>query len=432
VSTRYAIYYAPAPDSRWWQFGSRWLGRDAASGRSRAQFQVPGISAEELRELTADVRRYGFHATLKPPFVLSEQSRREELYACVEALAAGQRPIPLGRLGLRKLGGFLALMPEQQSTQLQALAIDCVEQLDAFRAQAGEDELRRRRHAGLSPRQDELLLRWGYPYVMEQWRFHMTLTGPVAGARREALMRWLEVKLHELDEEQLQVDALCIFEQSAPGAAFCLSRRYALRGAGTGCSGGTRGRLLYVVGPSGAGKDSLIAYARARLSSRPMAFARRYITRPARDARDDGEQHHPVSQAEFDALLRHGKLALHWRSHGLAYGVGTEIDQWMEQGLDVVVNGSREYLAQARLRYPDLALIWIDAPEQTLRDRLQGRAREDAADAQERLLRAARYAPPADAIVIVNDGLLHEAGARLSEVLLASANRPESAGDSTG
>lgn len=432
MSTRYAIYYAPAQDSRWWEFGSRWLGRDAASDEPRPQFRVPGIRAEELRELTADARRYGFHATLKPPFVLSEPSRREELYACVEALAAAQRPFPLGRLGLRKLGGFLALMPEQESTQLQGLAIDCVEQLDAFRAQAGEDELRRRRQAGLSPRQDELLLRWGYPYVLEQWRFHMTLTGPVADVKRDALMHWLEVKLRELAQEPLQVDALCLFEQSSPGAAFRLSRRYAFGGEGAGCSGGTRGRLLYVVGPSGAGKDSLIAHARARLSSQPLVFARRYITRPARDARDEAEQHYPVSQDEFDAMLRQGKFALHWRSHGLAYGIGSEIDYWMEQGLDVVVNGSREYLGQARLLYPDLALIWIDAPEQTLRARLQGRAREDAADAEERLRRAARYAPPPDAMVIVNDGLLHEAGARLGEVLLGCANRPESAGVSTG
>ena len=406
VTARYAIYYAPAANSRWWQFGSRWLGRDAVSGESLPQFEVPGMPAEALREVTAEPSRYGFHATLKPPFALPEGADPQDLYQLVKSLARQQRPFPLGIPRLRTLGNFLALAPDPEPAELAVLAADCVGQLDMFRATPAEGELARRRAAGLSSRQDELLSRWGYPYVMEEWRFHMTLTGKLPVDRRRVLEPWLEMRLRELQLEPLMVDALCVFEQAAPEAVFRLTQRFTF-GAG-------RGRLVYVVGASGSGKDSLINHARASLAGLPVAFARRHITR---DSDAGGENHHALSRDEFEARSARGVYALHWRSHGHCYGVGTEIDDWLAQGLTVVVNGSREYLGQAREIYPDLTLVWVSASDETLRARLAGRGREDDAAIEHRLRRATHYAPAADAILISNDGALETAGERLVQVL---------------
>jgi len=406
MTARHAIYYAPAANSRWWQFGSRWLGRDAVSGEPLPQFEVPGMPAEVLREVTAEPRRYGFHATLKPPFALPEGANSQDLYQVVKALAKQQRPFSLGIPRLRTLGSFLALAPDPEPAELAVLAAECVGQLDIFRATPAAGELARRRAAGLSPRQDELLSRWGYPYVMEEWRFHMTLTGKLSADRRRVLEPWLEMRLGELQAEPLMVDALCVFEQAAPEAAFRLTQRFAF-GAG-------RGRLVYVVGASGAGKDSLINHARAGLVGRPVVFARRHITR---DSDAGGEDHHALSRDEFEARSARGVYALHWRSHGHCYGVGAEIDHWLAQGLTVVVNGSREYLGRAREIYPDLTLVWISASDETLRARLAGRGREDDAAIEHRLRRATHYAPPADAILISNDGALETAGERLVQVL---------------
>ena len=424
MTARYAIYYAPAANSRWWQFGSRWLGRDAVSGEPLPQFEVPGMQAEAMREATAEPRRYGFHATLKPPFALPEGADPHDLYQLVKALAKQQQPFPLGLPRLRTLGGFLALAPDPEPAELAVLAADCVGQLDMFRAAPAAGELAHRRAVGLSPRQDELLSRWGYPYVMEEWRFHMTLTGRLPADRRRVLVPWLEMRLRELQHEPLVVDALCVFEQAAPEAAFRLTQRFAF-GAG-------RGRLVYVVGASGSGKDSLINHARAGLAGRPVAFARRHITR---DAAAGGEDHYSLSRDEFEVRSSRGAFALQWRSNGHCYGIGTEIDHWLAQGMTVVVNGSREYLDRAREIYPDLTVVWISASAETLRVRLSARGREDAEAVEQRLRRAAQYAPPPEAILIANDGALGAAGDTLvgvlSEMSAGAPARPRRAATGT-
>ena len=118
-----------------------------------------------------------------------------------------------------------------------------------------------------------------------------------------------------------------------------------------------QGKLIYVVGPSGAGKDALLDYARAHLPpGATVKFARRWITRPA-DA--GGEAHHAITTAEFDAMLAAGRFALHWRAHGNGYGIGTEIDDWLRDGNTVVVSGSRENARQARTLYPNLSVIEV-------------------------------------------------------------------------
>lgn len=145
-------------------------------------------------------------------------------------------------------------------------------------------------------------------------------------------------------------------------------------------------RLIYVVGASGSGKDSLMSYARNRLANESqVVFAHRYITRSA-DA--GGENHVALTQEEFDSRRRAGLMAMHWESHGHAYGLGIEVNQWLAKGITVVVNGSREYLETAAQRYPELVPVWVEVSPEVLRARLQARGREGAEEIEKRLARA--------------------------------------------
>ena len=177
------------------------------------------------------------------------------------------------------------------------------------------------------------------------------------------------------------------------------------------------GRLIYVAGASGAGKDCLIRYAREALGeAERVVFAHRYITRPAELG---GENHVALTESEFVLRKRHGLFAMDWESHGFRYGIGVEIDAWLAEGLSVVVNGSRGYIATARQRYPDLKLVWVNAGTELLAARLRTRGRESASQIAARLQRNSRLGvePPADALHIENDGALETAGGRLLALL---------------
>lgn len=176
------------------------------------------------------------------------------------------------------------------------------------------------------------------------------------------------------------------------------------------------GRLLYVIGPSGSGKDSLLRYAREKLAGDPcVVFAHRYITRPF-DA--GGENHIALTDEEFDARVAGGLFAMHWASHGCRYGIGREINLWLAKGCSVVMNGSRAYLAHARQHYPELVPVSIEVSREMLESRLRARGREGEAEIAERLARAAAYMPPPDAVIIRNDGSLEDAGTRLTQLIV--------------
>lgn len=184
-----------------------------------------------------------------------------------------------------------------------------------------------------------------------------------------------------------------------------------------------KARLIYVVGPSGSGKDSLLRYARERLAEEPgVVFAHRYITRAA-DA--GGENHVALAPAEFASRERNRLFALAWHSHGHAYGIGIEINQWLAKGATVVVNGSREVLAEASRRFPELLAVSIAAPAEVLRERLLARGREDAASIEQRLERHRRMQKPSPSgHVITNDGPLERAGEALVALLREHAGQP--------
>jgi hypothetical protein len=168
---RLAVYFSPAPDRALAGFGRTWLGRDAERGVSIAQPRLAGIDAGRLAAITAEPRRYGFHATLKPPFALAPGATRDAIGAATAALAGAWTSFQAPPLRLRAFAGFLALVPASASPLLDALAADCVRHLDPFRAPLTEADRARRRLAMLTERQRLNLEKWGYPWVMEEaWR----------------------------------------------------------------------------------------------------------------------------------------------------------------------------------------------------------------------------------------------------------------------
>lgn len=149
------------------------------------------------------------------------------------------------------------------------------------------------------------------------------------------------------------------------------------------------GVLLYVIGASGSGKDSLIQHARFKLAQDAnVVFAHRYITRPP-DA--GGENHVALSEDEFESRVMQKLFPLHWHSHGLRYGIGCELNHWLAKGLTVILNGSRAYLHEASRRYPELVPVLIEVSPAVLRARLQGRGRESAEEIDARLKRASEF-----------------------------------------
>ena len=180
-----------------------------------------------------------------------------------------------------------------------------------------------------------------------------------------------------------------------------------------------KGRLVYVVGPSGAGKDSVLEYARTHLpADSGVIFARRFITRPPSP---NGEQHIPVSTAIYDSILLKGGFSLSWSANGTRYGIGREIQTWMSLGLHVVVNGSREYLQTAACYYPGLLVVHIAAPLEVIEKRLANRGRENSQEIADRLKRAVTLTLPEihNAYNIINDQNLEVAGDELTSYLLS-------------
>lgn len=221
MSARYAVYFAPAKHSAWWSFGAHWLGRDEHDNTALPQLEAAGIGPAELHAITAEPRRYGFHATLKAPFHLSAGHTEADLVARLGRLAQTLTPVALGPLQLATLGNFVALVPELAPAGLQSLAAACVTGLDDLRAPLGEADLARRRSANLDTRETELLALYGYPHVLERFRFHMTLTGPVDAATAQRVSQALAAEPARLNAlSPLSLDRLCLFIEQNPGAPF--------------------------------------------------------------------------------------------------------------------------------------------------------------------------------------------------------------------
>lgn len=217
---RHAIYFAPPAGSTLHALGSAWLGRDAFTGESLEQPEVNGIGI-----VTADPRRYGFHATLKPPFALRATLTVEALLRAAAALAASEKSFGVA-LKVGVIDQFLALVPQEPNDALQRLAGRIVRDLDGFRQPPPDDELARRRRAGLTASQERHLAEWGYPYVLDDFRFHMTLTERLPPADIVRFRSAAEAHFAPVLAEPVAIDGLTLFAEAAPGAPFLATRHF--------------------------------------------------------------------------------------------------------------------------------------------------------------------------------------------------------------
>lgn len=230
MTERFAIYYDASGAGGLGSVGETWLGRSNTSGERLEQPDIPGFSPARIHEITASARHYGFHATLKPPFSLAENGSSEALRQQMAAFARRQARIENLKLKVGCLDGFMALVPVAQSTEMRALADTCVRTFDTFRKPPSAEELERRRKANLTDRQDALLQRWGYPYVMDAFRFHMTLTGRLPIDERDRLRPHLEKFFGPTIGEGVAVDGVSLFHQDARNAPFRRISHYPLGG----------------------------------------------------------------------------------------------------------------------------------------------------------------------------------------------------------
>jgi putative phosphonate metabolism protein len=227
VSARYAIYYAPAPGSSLWSFGSAVLGYDAATGEPRQPLAPPGVDTEEWRAITAQPRRYGFHATLKAPFHLAEGRSEDDLVAAGREFARTQRPFELPSLEIASIEGFVALSPVEPCAELDTLAGACVRAFEPFRAAPSPQEMARRLLAPLTERQRAALKAWGYPYVFEDFHFHMTLTGSLADAEIPPVAEGLRrLYADHVGAARTPVDAVTLYVEERPENGFHIVDRF--------------------------------------------------------------------------------------------------------------------------------------------------------------------------------------------------------------
>jgi putative phosphonate metabolism protein len=231
MDARYAIYFAPSPDTLLWRSGCRWLGRDPARDVPLDRPRVPGYSLQRLQLLTRSAALYGLHATLKAPFRLAQGYTPESLREALGRFGAQRSSFTMSPLEVTELSGFLALCPVERCDALHVLADDCVTVFDEFRRPPDAEELERRRATRLSSVEDALLQRYGYPYVLETYRFHITLTERLDSGDAQKLRPWLSEFLSDALREPALVDAICLFVQERPGAAFRLTDRVLLGSA---------------------------------------------------------------------------------------------------------------------------------------------------------------------------------------------------------
>ena len=213
------MYFVPDPGTALAKLGSALLGRDSETGHPVPQPSFPGFSEEKLRALTVDARRYGLHATLKAPFFLKQGMTEHDLLLFAERFVMGRQLIVLPGLAVKRIGSFFALVPSGETSAVQeanrrinALAADAVSLFDPFRAALVGQEIARRNPKKLSAPQRALLTEWGYPYVLEEYRFHITLTD-----------RLFDEGAAQSMEENLQTyfAAVCSEAVAVPGVCIC-------------------------------------------------------------------------------------------------------------------------------------------------------------------------------------------------------------------
>lgn len=424
---RYALYFAPVHDNHWWKAGSHWLGRDAATDLCYPQPSVDNVPNAVLHRLTKDARRYGFHATLKAPFRLAKGFSEKHLIAMAHSFSRTQPAIEMNDIGVHFLGEFLALQTTDRISQekINALATRCVSYFDLLRAQPNEAELIKRKRYPLSARQEVLLAKWGYQYTEEEYRFHLTLTDTLASEHKKVAEAICDVaiKCFSTSDQATRpfvIDGLTIFKESFPGAPMIVWKHFPFSACGVAVHNlepdlPPEGRLFFVVGPSGVGKDALLQWVQKQLpEDTNLIFCRRSVTRPAHAS----EEHQVMTSAQFSQAEQEDAFSMTWQANGTRYGITRGIEAELKAGKDVVVNGSREYVPQLRRLFPRAKVIWIVANPDLIRTRIENRQRESGLALENRLLRSTAFDAREDDNItyIDNSGPIDIAGGLLATI----------------
>jgi putative phosphonate metabolism protein len=229
---RYAIYFVPGPETGLYRFGATVLGYDCYAGSALAYPHELGLDRADWEALTHEPRRYGFHATLKAPFHLSASCTEAQLSTALKSFVGLGRVVPVVSPAVRLLGDFIAIVPREPCPAVDALAADCVTLFDAYRAPMSAQERARRMASPLSPTQIANLDRWGYPYLFDEFRFHMTLTGRLGLQRRDAVLEVMRGAFtRECGDGRIAVDRIALVRQDRPDARFRVIGHVALRGS---------------------------------------------------------------------------------------------------------------------------------------------------------------------------------------------------------
>lgn len=225
---RFAVYFTCKPGSALGRFGDAVLGYDPGTGEAVSRSGFSFSSAPDLDAVTRGPGLYGFHATLKAPMTLRAGVSEAALLSEARAFAGSRPAVSVGTLELVRVDAFCALVPSQPCPTVDMLAAECVAYFDPFREPLGRSERDRRLGQPLSPRQMALLDRWGYPYVFDEFRFHMTLTGRLGQERREFWLSRLREAHADISHEPVVVDALSVLRQDEPRRPFRLVERIPL------------------------------------------------------------------------------------------------------------------------------------------------------------------------------------------------------------
>ncbi|AZO26578.1 putative phosphonate metabolism protein [Mesorhizobium shonense] len=225
---RYAIYFTPRQDEPLARIAANWLGRDPFGAAARPVEAVAELSAAEVAFHTASARRYGFHATLKAPFGLAPNETEASLREALDNFAEVTSPVVIPRLVVGQIDGFFALVPEAPLPPLNGFAGEVVRAFDRFRAPLTEAEIERRSPDSLKPDEFRNLCQWGYPYVFETFRFHMTLSGRVGPQESPRLRAAIDSLFADVLPHPVPVDALTLFVETEPGAPFMVLSHHAL------------------------------------------------------------------------------------------------------------------------------------------------------------------------------------------------------------
>ena len=225
---RFAIYYAPEPFSKFHALGSAWLGRDTQTGKVLSQPSIDRMTAKRFFKLTESARHYGFHATLKPPFRLKCGMKQNLLKQAIKEICENITPFSI-QLDIHLLGKFFALMLPKKNPGIQKLAEAMVRDIDVFRGPSTSKEIKARREKGLSRKENQNLVTWGYPYVFSEFQFHMTLTDRIQSSEEQAIIYdALQSHFEDFLKKDITIEEVCLFHQINRQAPFTLVDRFKL------------------------------------------------------------------------------------------------------------------------------------------------------------------------------------------------------------